>query len=695
MKRSVFIILYLISTNIYAQTSPPVAPTLVVSVSGEKKSLTVPSPKSARQELRRVPGGVSLIVAKDYQKGRNSTIKDALDFAPGVIVQPRQGSEESRISIRGSGIQRTFHGRGLKLLQDDVPLNQTDGGFDFQAIEPLATQYIEIYRGANALEYGATTLGGAVNFISPTGYSASKFQSRFEVGSFDYLRGQLSSGMRAGSVDAYASVTHFSQDGFRDHSNQNNQKVFANVGYRPDENLENRFYVGYVTTDSQLAGSLTKAQMYANPTQAQRNPFFSAGDVVTSQWKRDFDLIRLSDKLTVKGEEQTLELKGFWAYKDLSHPIVIVIDQESSDFGLDLKYTNKKTLFGNKNRVVAGLMPTIGIMQDTRFLNALGARGAQIYKKEQTSGNLDFYVQDEHYVSENLALIAGTQISYATREQQDEFPAAGYSHQDYLGFSPKIGAIFEINPMIQVFGNLSRSFEPPSFGELSKFAFGGVSGTGLNRLDAQTGNTIEVGSRGKEGRFTWDAVYYYSKLEDELIGFQIASGVSATQNASDTVHQGVELGLDVEVLSGLLDQNAEKPDRVLMRQTYTLSHFAFDGDPQFGNKLIAGIPQHYYRAELRYEHASGFYIGPNIEWVPVDFYIDHANTLTNPAYFLVGIRTGYEFSNGLSLFFEGRNLFDEIYSATPGVIANAGGVDSAQYNPGDGRAFYGGAGFKW
>jgi len=58
-----------------------------------------------------------------------------------VFVQPRYGSEESRLSIRGSGLQRTFHGRGLKLLQDGVPLNLADGGFDFQAVEPLVSRY--------------------------------------------------------------------------------------------------------------------------------------------------------------------------------------------------------------------------------------------------------------------------------------------------------------------------------------------------------------------------------------------------------------------------------------------------------------------------------------------------------------------------------------------------------------------------
>ena len=128
--------------------------------------------EAARVELEQTPGGTAVVDAETYKRGRATTLKDALDFAPGVYVQPRFGAEESRISIRGSGIQRTFHGRGLKLLQDGVPLNLADGGFDFQAVEPLATRYIEVYRGANALEFGATTLGGAMNFVSYTGHDA-------------------------------------------------------------------------------------------------------------------------------------------------------------------------------------------------------------------------------------------------------------------------------------------------------------------------------------------------------------------------------------------------------------------------------------------------------------------------------------------------------------------------------------------
>ena len=152
-------------------------------ISATRESLTSPTLETLRERIAKIPGGAEVIDAETYKKGRATTLKDALDYAPGVFIQSRFGAEESRLSIRGSGIQRTFHGRGIKLLQDGIPLNLADGGFDFQAVEPLSAKAVEVFRGANALEYGATTLGGAVNFLSRTGYDAPRFSALFEHGS--------------------------------------------------------------------------------------------------------------------------------------------------------------------------------------------------------------------------------------------------------------------------------------------------------------------------------------------------------------------------------------------------------------------------------------------------------------------------------------------------------------------------------
>ncbi|HYF37766.1 MAG TPA: TonB-dependent receptor [Prosthecobacter sp.] len=680
-------------------SNPSPLPDVLVTA-GAPEALTSPSVETAAEQLRQIPGGASVVDAESYKRGRATTLKDALDFAPGVFIQPRFGAEESRLSIRGSGIQRTFHGRGIKLLQDGVPLNLADGAFDFQAVEPLSARYIEVYRGANALQFGATTIGGAINFVSLAGYDASPFQARFELGSFDSLRAQISSGAVSGPFDYYASLSHSSSNGFRDWSEQNSQRFFANLGYRITDNVETRFYITYVQTDSQLPGALTRAQYAANPQQAAPGSQYPVVPGGSGFQKRDFELFRLASKTTYTDGDHTLSLGAFWSWKNLDHPIFQVVDQLSNDIGLNLSYENKLPLLGHRNEFIVGFAPVYGVTQDQRFLNVSGHRGAQVADYELQALNLDFYLQDRFFLTDTLSLIAGAQVTYANRDLNEErlFAAApppvrdNTDRQEFWGFSPKLGLLWDFTPESQIFFNVSRSFEPPSFGELVPF------GSSLLALNPQTGTTAELGTRGRKGRFSWDLAYYYTWLEDEMLSLGVPGvpGSTTTVNAGKTVHQGIELALDVELLSGLLTvrEGAHDSDRLLLRQTYLWNNFRFDNDTVFGDNQLPGIPEHFYRAELLYEHPCGFYAGPNVEWTPQSYPVDLANSTDAGSFALLGFKIGWRPKKGPSFFIEAKNLTDENYVATTSVFRLATAA-SAAYFPGDGRSLYAGVEWKW
>lgn len=218
---------------------------------------TAPGVEAARAEARRVPGGVNIVDSGEYADGRAANLPDMFALSPGIFVQPRFGAEEARLSIRGSGLQRTFHLRGIYLLQDGVPLTLADGGGDFQAVEPLALSFTEVLRGANALQYGGTTLGGSVNFVSPSGYDGAGVRSRMEGGSFGYRRVLLGLGGDLGDREGVAATDYFvsgsasEQDGFRDWSRQKNARLSGNFGMKFGERVESRFYLGAAHSDSQ------------------------------------------------------------------------------------------------------------------------------------------------------------------------------------------------------------------------------------------------------------------------------------------------------------------------------------------------------------------------------------------------------------------------------------------------------------
>jgi iron complex outermembrane receptor protein len=639
-------------------------------IGGREISLTVPSVEGARGRINQTPGGVSVVDADTYKAGRTSTLQDALGLTPGVFVQPRFGSEESRLSVRGSGIQRTFHLRGIQVLQDGVPLNQADGSGDFQAIEPLAARYIEVFRGANALQYGSTTLGGAINHVMPTGYDWPRYQARGEAGSFGYRRGQLSTAAAHDALDYVASYSHFSQDGFRDHARQDNQRLFANLGYRIGDNVETRFYVTHVETDSELPGNLTKAQMQNDPRQA--NP----GNLSLNQ-RRDFELSRLSNRTVYKLGENRFEIGAYYAEKTLFHPIFQVLDVDTQDIGASFRFLSEAPLLGNKNLFVAGFAPAYTRQTDDRFVNVGGQRGARTAESLQTANNFALYAENQHFVTQTTAVVLGAQSTKATRKYEDRFLSNGDNSFDttYRRTSPKVGVLYAPTATSQFFANVSNSFEPPSFGELA-------GGPGITQVNAQRATTYELGSRGNGERLGWDVALYRADVKEELLAQNSPTGTPlGTVNAPRTVHQGAETG--VSLSAGAVE----------WRNAYLLNDFRFDGHSTYRDNRLPGVPTHYLKSSLRYNVPGNYYVNLQAEWSPRRYAVDMANTLYADPYTIYGITVGRQIGKGFSWFLEGRNLTDKTYASTTGVIADAGGVDSAQFLPGDGRSFY--AGVEW
>ena len=105
--------------------------------------------------------------------------------------------------------------------------------------------------------------------------------------------------------------------------------------------------------------------------------------------------------------------------------------------------------------------------------------------------------------------------------------------------------------------------------------------------------------------------------------------------------------------------------------------------PVYGDHRIAGNPVQAYKAEIRYEHPSGIYFGPNVEWNIVKYPVDEANTLFADPYALLGFRAGYRTQRGFAVYFEARNLLNKTYAAYVEPLADAGiGDDNASFSPG-------------
>lgn len=648
-----------------------------VKVTATKKtvSITQPDIETAKDIASKTAGGTTVVDMAQVREGRTSNLQDSLGMATGVLAQSRFGAEETRLSIRGSGLQRTFHGRGLKLMQDGIPTNLADGGFDFPAIDPMATDYIEVYRGANALQYGASTLGGSINFISRTGHTATPLEVRTEGGSYGYYRLGVSTGGVKDDIDYFVTASTYGSSSFRDNAQQSADRFTGNVGIKLNNQVETRFYFGVTNNDSQLPSNLSKAQLKANPRQSSVIP----GQGIN---QRDINVTRLANKTSILFDHARLELGAFYSKKSLFHPIIDlvfldtlgVIDQQSHDYGLSARWIQQGELFGLENEWIAGLSPTIGRTDAKNYRNVNATRGALINNADQRARNIELFIEDRLRLDAQWTLIAGLQYTRARREAKDQLIRAGVDQsvdETYAQTSPKIGLLYQVHPQAQVFANVSRSFEPPSFGELNNTVAG--------FLKAQTGTTFEIGTRGSSETLDWDIALYYARLNNELLAVG-APPNTATLNADKTVHRGLELGLTVRL-----------PADLHWRSSLLVNDFKLDGDAVYGDNRLPGMQRSLLRSEWLYRGShwlENVYFGPTIEWSPQRVNVDFAETLFADRYFLWGLKAGQKVNAHWSWFIEGRNLANQKYAASTGITGNQNGADGAFFLPGDGRTAY-------
>lgn len=655
------------------------------------------SEEKARQEIQRTPGGVALIGAQEISESRGTALQDVLDFVPGMMIRPRFGNvaDESQISIRGSGLRNNFHLRGLTLLLDGFPLNNADGFSDFEAAELLATKRVEVYKGANALRFGVNSLGGAINLVTRTGEDNGLLELRSEGGSFGFMKHQLATGQVYGPFDLYVGLTHTNQDGYRDHSGLTRRRAYTSFGYRLVGGTSLRLDLNYVRSEQDLPGSLTREEWKQNPK--QRNP-----EAVADDEARDFDHYRGAFTVSVPlGETQRLEWYTQLNYQYLEHPLSFaVINQNTYNWGSELRYLLSAPLFGYGNRLSLGLQYGQTRQLEQFFDNVGGNHGAKTRDQMNKATHIGLYGEERFSATQTLELVLGGRLQYARRAFDDAFLSDGNSSDsiDYLDFSPKFGFVWDVYPSVQVFGNASRAYEPPL---LLEIAAPGQLSSDLRLLNPQTAWQFELGSRGTWGkRWQWDVAVYDIELWDEIqnVNIQPFPGAPFTiprfRNIDRSRHTGVEVGAGLLLVEDMIDRLGwnRVNDTLRLRTAYTWSRFVFIDDANFGDNDIPGAPEHFVRGEVRYDHPLGFWFAPNVEIVPVGYFVTSENTVRSDPYTLVNLRLGYHLNSWqLDFFFEARNLSDKQYMS--GIV-----VDDANgrfIEPGDGRAFYAGVSYRW
>ena len=663
-------------------------------------SVVVTAQRNRVPTLKEIAGNSTVITSDHIERGRISTVADALKYEPGLLAQSATGTEATRFSMRGSGVIRgaSSWGTGIQMLFDGLPLTTPEGS-PYEYYEPLANNYIEVFRGANAFDYGPTTQGGAINYVPHTGYDSAPLLARAEGGTFGYNRQQVSSGQVLGPADYYVSYTHFGTDGFRFGNSSYSERLLGDVGYRFNDRLKTRFYFEWAAQNTRNASSLTLAQIALQPRT----------NTTTSGNRREKGSVVVGDRTTYDIDNSS-SLEGGFLYKN--YPLrnqggTAPGNWDIKDLALSARYKRQDTLFGDhrSNTEVAWLYAGVLPNSINRGYNA--NRAVELYQASFTGYDNTALIKNDFEAIPNLWLTTGIASIWQTRNSTVQSnvtatPVYAVQKENYYTFAPRVGLRYDFNPHLQIYGNVSRSDEAPivhqlpvaSTVTLAPFyqALVGAKTASVqttnNDVKNQTQNTVEAGVRGNWKIFQWNGAIYYARIHGEILTVQTQPAVgnqpalSATTNAkSDTVHQGFE---------GTLDTRIWKTDehQIVLHQSITLQDFHFINDPVYGHNTLPAVPQRLYQAGLDYNHSSGFYAGVNVESVLTRYPGDFFNTIYTPAYAIWGARIGWQSPDKKwQAFVEGNNLSDRHYAAVVSPTLNAKGLDSAVYSPGQTRNF--------
>lgn len=667
----------------------------------------------AEYAIWRTPGAVDVRPSEDYEDNFADDVGDGLFFAPGVWVN-RLDIHEPRIVLRGFGLANRQERSTAPVLRDGAPLTNVHGTTNTQEINLQAIDAVNVWRGgAGDYRYVGGNLGGAVNFVSKTGRStAPGIVGRLDGGvSIEGAPAGVvhveTAGAPSGAFDYYASLSGAYETGFRDQNGVRSAVLNANFGYAFSPKFRTRFFLEALDSDIELAGGLDPSLALADPSLAAEpiglGPLFPGGpfiEVASSaeddEFARDILSARIANLTEFNLFWHEFELGGHYARRAVDSPqidFVGVLDETGGEWGVRLAAEREATFLGLLSRYKFGGEYSSGTQSSDRFENLEGERGDQFADTEQKSTNLNAFLEGAIEPFRNFIVEAGAKFIIVDRELTDNV-SGDLDDERFTGVAAKAGVIYSISEALQVFVNAARTYEPPSFSELIA-----DDPSNFNELSEQDAFTVEFGFRGKlRDWIGWDIAYFRTDIENEIINLDDpeTNGLGgALANVAQSSHDGVEIGLDVDLMKMMGARSARS---LTLRNAYAYNDFRItdaDGLSDLTGNRLAGVPQHVYRGELRFAEGDDWFTALNVEVAAGDYFIDQANLVSAPTYAALGFSAGWRVTEQLELFASGENLLNTDFAAGLTPVLDQQDLTARVFTPANGTYLYAGARYSF
>lgn len=666
------------------------------------------SPAKLAMPVYREPTGQTFTVVrgKDFVNMPLVTVREMLQYSPGVSFKQGNGLRDVVVSIRGSGARNGFGVRNIVMLEDGFSVTQPDGLSRTDLTDPHAYGGVDVYRGPSSALFGNYANGGAINFRTRTGAEINGVEYGAEFGTFGYLNNYTAIGKKFENIDISVFASDVRQQGWTLNNEGNTQTVNAIMRWNvtPDDLLTFKFIHNQLF--SSLSSRLSLNQYYLNPFQngcwvpgqSGNNASFYNGlcgsatvpvngingtgqsnfitsallagfnrndrrDIVAARWEHDLDnntkwrtQVIYDDKNINQPTGNTAavnDLPSINASTDITK-IGTLGDYEARHFG-GLYFNRYRNTSFTLNTLPVGVGATgnIQAVQNTMVQN-VGGRG-----REEVSLSKD--VTMVLGLAVEMTKIAALQDQYTYFTSGRNFDRIASLTQTpvnrtFWNAGPEASVSWRVMPDLLTHFRASSGYGTPNPSALFVTQSGRVGANTDLKTQRNTGMDIGLDWKPSE-TLLFSLTGFYEWYQNEQLTQSPGAGLlNYTYNAPGSVHRGVETLLDwkpyegVRVMANYTYNNQMFTDFVeqLGTSAVTVNRVTTPGKTGYFDRAgykIPGVAPHTATARLAYDQPYGDLKGAGafVEYnYQSSYFIDNGNVLTIPSYGLVNANIHYD-----------------------------------------------------
>lgn len=615
-------------------------------------------------------------------------LSELLSTVPGVQVRNRENyAQDLQVSVRGFGTRSTFGVRGVRILVDGIPATMPDGQGQAATASLTAASRIEVLRGPLAQLYG-NSAGGVVQVFTRDP-AVGPLSGTVSVGAGSYDQRQEGASLSGGSatLGATLDVSHFTTDGYRDHSAAERTEVAGKVVAHISPATTVTVVLNYFDQPkAQDPLGLTRAAFEQEPRQVIDAALtFNTRKTIE---QKQVGLVlehRLSDSDTLNARVyggtrelmQTLSLSGV-ALTSAGG----VVDLSRGYGGVGLNWNHQTRVNG------LPLNWTLGMEADKLhelrrgYVNDNGNAGALRRDESDSARDLDFFGQLDWAFAPDWRVTAGARASHVKLGVNDHYVTAASPNDSggvsYRQTSPVAGLVWSVADTVNLYANVGKGFETPTLAEAAYKAVG----TGPNlSLQASTSVQAELGAKFKRGADTLDLALFNARSDAEIVPSLTINGRSVYQNVDGVRRRGVEAAW--QATRGAWSTHL----------SYTFLDASFrDAFQNASNATIAagnrlpGAPRHSLFGDAQYQFSDAVSAALEMK-TEARVFVDDVNSDAAGGYAEFNARAGYRFkAGGADLFLYARvdNVLEQRYAGS--VIVNDG--NGRFFEPAPGRRWF-------